>query len=127
MYLLLKHLHLTFVVLSFAAFLLRGIWMLRGSALLERKLVKILPHIINTLLILSGIALAVYLNMSPGHQAWLMAKIIALVVYITLGVFAFKAANPKVRLGLWLLALLVFVQISAMAVHKNPLGLLAAF
>ncbi|ACE85116.1 SirB2 family protein [Cellvibrio japonicus] len=127
MYLLLKHLHMTFVVLSFITFLLRGIWMLRGSRLLERKLVKILPHIINTILILSGIVLAVYLNMSPGSQPWLLAKIIGLVVYITLGVFAFKVASPTLRLGLWLAALVVFVQITSMAVHKNPLGLLAAF
>ncbi len=127
MYLLLKHLHLSLVILSFVIFLGRGILMLRNSGLLQRKLVKITPHLVNTLMIVSGLALAIHLHMSPGSQPWLLAKIIGLVVYIALGVFAFKAKTLQVRLGFWLLALLVFVHIASMAVHKTPWGLLAAF
>lgn len=127
MYLLLKHLHLSLVILSFLIFLGRGILMLRNSGLLQRKLVKITPHIVNTFMIISGLTLAIHLQMSPSSQAWLLAKIIGLVVYIALGVFAFKAKTQALRLGFWLLALLVFVQITSMAVNKTPWGLLAAF
>lgn len=122
MYLALKHLHLTFVVLSLLAFVVRGIWLFMGSSMLTKKWVKILPHIISTVLLVSGIAVAVHLGMSPGNQLWLMAKIIGLIVYIGLGVAAFKAANPATRKLCWLAALLVFAYIVSVAISKSPLG-----
>jgi len=121
-YLALKHLHLTFAVLSLLAFFIRGIWLFIGSSMLTKKWVKILPHIISLVLLVSGIAVAVHLGMSPGSQPWLMAKIIGLVVYIALGVVAFKAANPVTRKICWVAALLVFAYIVSVAVTKTPLG-----
>jgi uncharacterized membrane protein SirB2 len=121
-YLALKHLHLTFVALSLLAFFVRGIWLFMNSSMLGKKWVKILPHIISTILLISGIVLAVHLGMSPGNQPWLMAKIIGLVVYIGLGVAAFKVPNPSARKGLWVCALIVFAYIASVAVSKNPLG-----
>lgn len=122
MYLALKHLHLTFVVLSLLAFVVRGIWLFTGSGMLAKKWVKILPHIISTILLVSGIAVAIHLGMSPGTQPWLMAKIIGLIVYIALGVAAFKVANPDARKTFWVIALLVFAYIVSVAVAKTPLG-----
>ena len=122
MYLALKHIHLTFVALSLLAFVVRGIWLFMNSSMLGKKWVKILPHIISTILLVSGIALAVQLNMSPGSQPWLMAKIIGLVVYIGLGVAAFKVPNPTARKLLWVSALIVFAYIVSVADSKNPLG-----
>lgn len=122
MYLALKHLHLTFVALSLLAFVIRGIWLFMGSSMLAKKWVKILPHIISTVLLVSGIAVAVHLGMSPGSQPWLMAKIIGLVVYIGLGVAAFKAANPTTRKLCWVTALVVFAYIVSVAVTKSPAG-----
>lgn len=124
MYLALKHLHLTFVVLSLLAFILRGIWLFMGSDMLGKKWVKILPHIISTILLVSGIGVAVHLGMSPGSQPWIMAKIIGLVIYIGLGVAAFKAANPATRKLCWVAALLVFAYIVSVAITKSPLGFL---
>lgn len=127
MYPLLKHVHLLFIALSFIMFFLRGIWMLTGSGMLQKKIVKIIPHILNTFLLLSGIAIAVYLGASPGANPWLLAKLIGIVVYIGLGVAAFKASKPSIQRVLWLLALLVFIDIAAIAVSKSPLGLLNFF
>lgn len=127
MYPLLKHLHLFFIALSFIIFFLRGIWMISGSTILQNKIVKIAPHIINTLMLLTGIAVAVYLKLSPEDHPWLIAKIIGIVVFIILGIAAFKAGQPKVRLGLWLMALIVFIDIAAIAVSKSPWGLLNFF
>ncbi|PUA26525.1 MAG: regulator SirB [Cellvibrio sp. 79] len=121
MYLALKHLHLTFVALSLILFVLRGIWLFMNSSMLGKKWVKILPHIVSTLLLVSGIVLAVHLQLSPGSQPWLLAKIIALVAYIGLGVAAFKAANPVNRKAFWLIALLVFAYMVSVAITKNPL------
>ena len=122
MYLALKHIHLTFVALSLLAFFVRGIWLFMKSGMLSKKWVKILPHIISTILLVSGIVLAVELNMSPGSQPWIMAKIIGLVVYIGLGVAAFKVPNPTARKLLWISALIVFAYIVSVAISKNPLG-----
>jgi uncharacterized membrane protein SirB2 len=122
MYLLLKHLHLTFVGLALIAFVARGIWMFMNSAMLDKKWVKILPHIINTLMLLSGIGLAVFLHLSPGNQPWLLVKIIALVIYIIIGVAAFKVPNALARKVLWIDALIVFAFIVSVAITKDPMG-----
>ena len=68
-----------------------------NSSVLGKRWVKVLPHVISTILLVSGIALAVHLSMSPGNQPWLMAKIIGLIVYVGLGVAAFKVPNPTAR------------------------------
>jgi uncharacterized membrane protein SirB2 len=124
MYLILKHLHMTMAGLSFIGFFIRGIWMWQQSPLLQKKLVKILPHIIDTLLLVSAFALAITLKYTPGAHPWLMTKIVLLVVYIILGIIAFKNANPRVRKLSWLVALVVFIYIFSVAMTKNPLGFL---
>ena len=122
MYMLLKHFHLTFVDLALLSLVLRGIWMMLNSPVLNTKLMRIAPHAINTLLLLSGIALSVHLQLSPGSQPWLLAKIIALVVYIGLGVAAFKVPNPLARKILWVDALILFAYIVSVAITKSPMG-----
>ena len=122
MYLALKHIHLTFVVLSLLAFFIRGLWLFMNSQLLDKKLVKILPHIISTVLLVSGIVLAVHLGMSPGSQPWIMAKLIGLVVYIGLGVATFKVKGPSTQKALWISALFVFAYMISVAFSKSPLG-----
>lgn len=122
MYLALKHFHLTFIALSLIFFALRGIWLFINSGLLTKKWAKILPHVINTFLLASGIILAIHLNMSPGNQPWLLAKIIALVVYIGLGVATFKVRNAALSKALWVSALIVFAYMVSVALSKNPMG-----
>ena len=57
-YLFIKNLHIASVVLSGCLFLLRGIWMLRESTMLQQRWVKIIPHIVDTLLLTSEIGRA---------------------------------------------------------------------
>lgn len=121
MYLMLKHLHMTLALLTFISFFVRGIWMWRGSPCLQKKLVKILPHIIDTFLLITGVTVAVYLGFKPSEHPWLMSKMVALVVYIGLGVVAFKHRSPAVRKSAWIAALLVFIYIVSVAISKNPL------
>lgn len=125
MFLTLKHIHMAFVALSLLTFLVRGLWLFTSSGMLGKPWVKVLPHVVNTVLLASGIALAVYLRMSPGDQAWLMAKIIGLIVYIGLGVAAFRVPNPVTSKLLWTGALIAFAFIASVAVTKNPLGFLS--
>lgn len=125
MYTALKHFHLTFLVISFVLFFVRGYLMMRNSPMSGHKAFLIAPHISNLFLLGSGIALAVMLGLSPGSTPWLMAKIVALVIYIGLGVMAFKHPSAQVRKILWLAALVLFAFIVSVAKSKNPLGFLA--
>jgi len=122
-----KHIHLLFVALSFLSFFIRGIWMMKGSPLLRVKVVRIAPHVIDTALIVSAVTLAVMMSFSPMQQPWLLTKIIALFVYIGIGVVAFKSSKPMgVKVGLWGLALVVYLFIISVAMTKSPLGFLVA-
>lgn len=124
----LKSIHVVCALLSFSGFFVRGIWMLKESALLQQRWVKILPHIIDTLLLASAIILAVQWRLSPLVQPWLMAKIVALLVYIGLGMVALRFGRSKgTRLFAWLLGLLTFVYIVSVALSKSALGWLVYF
>ncbi|HWV16084.1 MAG TPA: SirB2 family protein [Cellvibrio sp.] len=125
MYAILKHSHLLIIVIAFVAFFARGILMMRGSPAANAKAFKIVPHILYTLLIATGVGLALTLHFSPMQQPWLMAKIIALVLYVVLGVLTFKHPKLAVRKLFWLLSLTVFAYMASVATSKNPLGFFA--
>ena len=67
-YLIFKHLHLTMVVLSGLFFVLRGGWLLQSSPQLQAKWVKISPHVIDTLLLLSAIAMLLVSQQFPAKK-----------------------------------------------------------
>lgn len=119
-----KHLHMTFALLTLISFFVRGIWMLYQSSMLRKRWVKIAPHIIDTVLLVSALILAVLMSYSPTAHPWLMAKIVALVLYIGLGLVAFKHSQPAVRLAAWLAALAVLFYIVSVAFSKDPMGFL---
>ena len=48
MYLPLKYAHLALAIVSISGFVLRGLWMMSGSALLGHKAVRIAPHVVDT-------------------------------------------------------------------------------
>lgn len=126
MYYAIKHLHVTFVVLSAAGFLLRGLWMMQGSAHLRQRVVRVLPHVIDTGLLSSAIALAVMLGLNPLEHAWLAAKIAGLLLYIGLGTVALKRGRTRtVRIGAFVGALAVYGWIVSVALTKNAAGYLA--
>ena len=120
-YLLLKQLHLTTIAITLTLFLLRGAWMMMGSALLQARWVRIVPHINDTLLLASGITLAVLMQQYPLVHGWLTAKLIALIVYIVLGTIALKRGKSKSqRIAAWFAALLVFGYMVAVARAHDP-------
>lgn len=90
-----KHLHMTLALISIALFSLRFFWLLAGSEQLQKKWVKITPHVIDTLLLAFGVALAVKLSMSPFEQMWLAEKIVAIFAYIFTGYYTLKLARNK--------------------------------
>lgn len=121
-YLAIKHLHVTFVVLSGLGFCLRGFWMLSGSPRLQAKLTRRLPHVVDTGLLASALVLAWMSGQYPFVQPWLTAKVIGLLAYIVFGSMALKRGRtPRIRLGFFALAILTFAYIVGVALTRNPL------
>jgi uncharacterized membrane protein SirB2 len=118
----LKHLHMLCALLSLAGFTLRGIWMLADSPMLQKKFVRIAPHIIDTLLLVTAFWLAFTISQYPFFTGWLTAKLLALIVYIVLGMIALKKGKTKAMRGVaFVLALVTFAYIFGVARTKDVL------
>jgi len=122
---LLKAVHVGSAIFSITGFVLRGMWALQDSPLLKARTTRILPHVVDTVLLVSAIALALRSAQYPFVHAWLSAKVLALLVYIVLGSIALKYGRSRwVRTLSFGLALGVFLYIVAVAVTRSPvLGL----
>ncbi len=127
MYEALKALHVACVIASGAGFLARAGMMLADSPLLLARWVRIAPHVVDTLLLATAIAMAVLARLSPIAHSWLAAKIGGLLAYIVLGTIALRRGRTKrIRVAALLAALLVFGYIVGTALQRDPLWLLHA-
>jgi len=127
MYFTLKMIHISAAILTISGFALRGFWMLIDSPNLERRVVRIAPHIIDTVFLLSGIGLIWTLKLPVLNQPWLLTKFVALIVYILLGTIALKRGKTRrARLMTFVLALVTFAYIAGVAMSKS-LGSWLAF
>ena len=125
MYFAVKHLHVTCVVLSATGFLLRGFWMLTGSPLLRHRLTRVLPHIVDSLLLLSALTLAAMIAQYPFVAGWVTAKIAGLLAYILLGTVALKRGRTAgVRAAAFAAAVVVYAWIVSVALTKDVAGFL---
>lgn len=124
-YFLLKHLHVACVVISITGFFLRGVWMLTDSPMLNRLWVRVVPHVNDTLLLAGAVGLSVVLEQYPFVHGWVTAKVLGLLAYIGLGMFALRRGRSKaLRTGFWLASLASFAYIVSVALTKDPLGFL---
>lgn len=121
-----KLLHIVCVVASGSVFTLRGLMMLAGSRWVYHPILKRGSYLIDSTLLAAGITLAVMLHQYPFVQAWLTAKVLLLVVYIVLGVFALRRGRtPASRAGFFIAALAVYLFIVSIALAHDPRGIFA--
>lgn len=121
-----KLIHESAVTISFAGFLARGAGMLRDASWVRHRLAKTLPHVVDTILIVSAIWLAWMLRLSPANAPWIAAKIAGLLAYIALGLVALRFGRTRpVRATAWVLAMLTFAWIVSVAITKDPRGAFA--
>lgn len=126
MYLALRDLHITCVILSGLGFFLRGIARLADSPLARQRWVKVVPHLVDTVLLSSAVALAVLSGQYPIEQPWLTAKVIGLMAYIGFGMAAFRFARSRKALAtFFVLALCSYGYIVSVAVTRHPAAWLA--
>ena len=121
-YAALKMIHVASVVVSYLLFSLRSMWMMRGSAVLQQRWIKITPHVVDTVLLVSAITLAVQIQQDPINDSWLSAKVAGLLIYIGLGMMALRFAKTrKMRISAWIAAQAAFLYIVLVALTKNPI------
>lgn len=121
MYFAVKHIHLTAIAVSVVLLLLRFVWSLKNSDMLVKKWVKVVPHVVDTLLLVSALTLCVMIAQYPFVHGWVTEKVIGVVVYIFLGLIALKKAKTVMaKSGAMLAALVVLMMIAKVAVTKQP-------
>lgn len=125
MYAALKLVHVGAVALSGAGFVIRYGLSVR-SPLPSGALVRVAPHVVDTVLLASALALAWAGRFNPLHVPWLDAKLAGLVLYILTGRIALgRGRTPQVRATAFAAAVLAYGYIVAVALTKSPLGPLA--
>lgn len=88
----------------------------------KAKWAKILAPVIDSTLLISAILLAIETQQYPFTHHWLTAKILALILYIALGMVALNYGKTKtIRITAWLAALFCFSYIASVAINRNPL------
>ncbi len=124
-YTAIKYLHLTTVWITISLFVLRFYWRWRVSSILERRWVRVVPHIVDTLLLISGVCLIFLSGYSPFDPdgRWLLDKLVLVVIYILLGSIALGKGprREKIRWLAFICALASLYTIYRLATSKLPL------
>jgi uncharacterized membrane protein SirB2 len=121
-YLVLRQIHAGFAVATLLMFFGRGALLLAGRPL--PRILRWLPHLNDTLLLLAAITLAVWSGQYPFQQNWLTAKVCALMIYILLGKQALRPGLTwQKRLPWFCAALLTIAYIFMVAITRSPMPL----
>ena len=121
MYPALKHLHMTAAGLSIILFLIRGAWMFADSPRLKSGFARIVPHVVDTILLASAIGLMFVVHQYPFVNGWLTAKLFGLLAYIVLGTIALKRGPTRTLRGIaFFAAVVVFAWIFMTARTRWP-------
>lgn len=117
MYPIVKQIHVWLVLISITLFQFRY-WYFKFRAQPVGQVVRILPHAVDTLLLITGVSLAVLALLNPLVATWLGFKLIALLVYIMAGTLAMKKTGST-QWASYLLATLAVLYMLWTAIHKT--------
>ncbi|WP_299078106.1 SirB2 family protein [uncultured Paraglaciecola sp.] len=122
MYEIVKHLHLTAIALSVILFLFRFVLNTKQSPMLQKKWLKIVPHIVDTVLLVSAATLCVMLKQYPFVDAWVTEKLMALILYVVMVTLALKLGRNGSMRGIGFIGALSWIVYAGMvAVSKQPM------
>ena len=118
MYLMLKHAHMLIALVSLLGFVARVVFSFIKTKEQLPKWAKIVPHIVDTLLLILGLTLAIWLGFNPLVHSWLAAKLLLLLGYIGFGIVPLRLAKQwQGKVG-FVLALLCFAGMVHFAMSK---------
>lgn len=120
-----KQAHIALALTSGALFALRGAGVLAGMRWPQWMAVRLASYTIDTSLLTAAMMLLVVLPRAIYANGWLAAKLVLLVIYIVLGVFALRRARTRIaKAGFYIAALAIFAMIYSIARTHHPLGFL---
>ncbi|MGN6192875.1 MAG: SirB2 family protein [Rhodanobacteraceae bacterium] len=115
--------HIGCVIASGSLFFVRGCMMLAGLPTANHIALRRISVVIDSLLLAAAITLTTIIHQYPFVQAWLTVKLVLLVVYIVLGVFALRRGRTRaIRATCFAAAMIVFLFIVSVARAHDPLG-----
>lgn len=122
-----RQVHIGSVIASGGMFLLRGLALFSGMAWARAAPVRYLSYTIDTVLLTAALMLMTIVRQYPFVHGWLTVKVVLVVVYIVLGILAFREGRSHaVRLGCWIAALAIFAFVYSIARAHHPLGIFSA-
>lgn len=93
MYMMIKHLHLTIIVLTFVFFVINLVLTMKASDMAKNKFLKITPHILYTLFVVTFIYLTSVIELYPFVNGWASSKLAGFVFYVLSITLALKWAK----------------------------------
>lgn len=119
-----KNLHILLALASGALFALRGAGVLADMRWPNALPVRWTSYTIDTALLTAALMLLTILPGAMFANGWLTVKIVLLVVYIVLGVFAIKRGRTRAaKAGFYVAALATFAMVYTIARAHHPLGI----
>ncbi|GLR70389.1 SirB family protein [Agaribacter marinus] len=120
MYMMLKHLHQTSMVLSLVIFFVAFAAIMFKLPFAQKKWLKILPHILYTIAIITAVTMIVQVG-AYDHK-WLASKALGFVLYVLSVSFALKWARNNMMRVVGLISAIVWLAVTAsVAISKNSL------
>ena len=115
--------HVSCVLLSGGLFLSRGLMRIADAPIANHRALHVSSYLIDTALLSAGVLLTLILQQYPLTDAWLTTKVLLLIVYIALGLYALKRAHRRsARVMAYLGALVTYAFIIGVAVTHHPAG-----
>jgi uncharacterized membrane protein SirB2 len=122
-YLVIKQVHMSCAALSVTFFFVRGGALLLGASWPRHPRSRRVADSVDGVLLLAAVVLMVMTRQYPGLTPWVTAKVVGLLMYIALGIAAFRfARNRGQRLAAWLGALCVAAYMVSVAISHRPEG-----
>jgi uncharacterized membrane protein SirB2 len=119
--------HIGAVTVSGGLFFLRGLALIAGASWPRAAVVRYTSYTVDTVLLTAALMLTTITRQFPFADAWLTVKVPLVVVYIVLGILAFRRSlSPGTRAAYWLSALAVFGFIVSIAMTHDPRGVFAS-
>lgn len=115
--------HVLAAYLSIGLFVARGFLLFNGSEWFHHRMLRAVPSVVDTVLLLSALALVLIVHQYPFVDHWLTAKVLGLVGYIVLGAIALGGATrPRnVRVAAYVGAIAVFGYVILVSITRQPL------
>lgn len=116
----LKLTHVSCVVVSASLFTYRFLQLRIYPDRSLAKTLKVLPHIVDTVLLAAAIGMLIVIGTDPFQVSWLTAKMVVLLLYIGLGAMCLRATPGSLhQTALFIASLAAFSYIVVVALYKQ--------